>query len=532
MAFKKVTKSDFGYNLENIKDAEQKSFMENILGAMCDVVNKAMEGAITAEDMKTQFESINEQLKGYDAEKFAQVVKDNEELRDMLKDAMESIQKAKEIGAMDRVNKFDEMLNEMFDSEKFKEFADGHTRKSGVFGGFKMKDIVSMTDDYTGDILISRQLPNVVSPYSNRRLHMRDVISVLQGDPNFPQLTFAEITNLDRNARYHTENGRLSESSFQVKENSVSTKRLGTFVHISKRMLKSRVYVRSYILATLPDAVLRAEDAGILFGDGNGENLDGIANKNGVVPVETIVSGPIVTGAAGSVKSCEPYNGGVDALVEFTNAQPLILDGMKITFAGATDNASLNGTHDVIKVNDRQIIVRGIGATTAVTTETAAHCGAITFTVKSAAYQSVTLPNSLDVIKTAFAVMTYAQYAPNAIVLNPLTVNAIECEKDTTGRNLGLVQMNGGVKTIAGRPIVEYDGIPVGMYLIGDFSVNGCSIVDYTNLNLEWAEDVEDKLTNSVHLIAQEEIIFPIYNPWAFAYGSLAALKTAITKPA
>ena len=85
MAFKKVTKSDFGYNLDNIKDAEQKSFMENILGAMCDVVNKAMGGAITPEDMKAQFESINERLKGYDAEKFAQVVKDNEELREVLK---------------------------------------------------------------------------------------------------------------------------------------------------------------------------------------------------------------------------------------------------------------------------------------------------------------------------------------------------------------------------------------------------------------------------------------------------------------
>ena len=56
------------------------------------------------------------------------------------------------------------------------------------------------------------------------------------------------------------------------------------------------------------------------------------------------------------------------------------------------------------------------------------------------------------------------------------------------------------------------------------------SLVDYTNLNLEWAEDVETKLTNQVVLIAQEEIIFPIYNPWAFAYGDLSALKTAVTK--
>jgi len=30
--------------------------------------------------------------------------------------------------------------------------------------------------------------------------------------------------------------------------------------------------------------------------------------------------------------------------------------------------------------------------------------------------------------------------------------------------------------------------------------------------------------------MAQEEVIFPIYMPWAFAYGDLSALKTAITK--
>ena len=90
----KVKKSDFGYNLDNIKDAEQKSFMDNILGAMVDVVNKANDGLITKEDMDAQFDAINEKLKGYDAEKFAQIVKDNEELREMLKKSMEVIAKA------------------------------------------------------------------------------------------------------------------------------------------------------------------------------------------------------------------------------------------------------------------------------------------------------------------------------------------------------------------------------------------------------------------------------------------------------
>ena len=56
------------------------------------------------------------------------------------------------------------------------------------------------------------------------------------------------------------------------------------------------------------------------------------------------------------------------------------------------------------------------------------------------------------------------------------------------------------------------------------------SLVDYTSLTLEWAEDVESKLQNEVVLIAQEEVIFPVYMPWAFSYGSLSALKEVITK--
>ena len=68
---KKVNIKDFGYNLDNIKDAEQKSFMENILGAMCDVVNKANEGNITKEDMTAQFDAINDKLKGRTTTTFA-----------------------------------------------------------------------------------------------------------------------------------------------------------------------------------------------------------------------------------------------------------------------------------------------------------------------------------------------------------------------------------------------------------------------------------------------------------------------------
>ena len=532
---KKVNIKDFGYNLDNIKDAEQKSFMENILTAMCDVVNKAMEGAITPESMKSQFDAINEKLKGYDAEKFEQLVKDNNDLRDMLKKAIETIEKAKEKGpaAVDAMNRFTEKIGEMYDSEKFRDFCEGHSRKSGAFGGFSLKDLVtvSMTNDYTGTHLITDQLGVVANKYAPKRLHMRDLLTSLTGDPAFPNLAYTEIESMDRNARYATENGRLSESHIKVKEQNVSVKRLGTYLPISKRMLKSRAYIQSYIVAMLPEAVYMAEDWNILFGDGNGENLEGITKKSGCKSVESIITDTIVSGSAGSVYSVSALStvnseAQQGIVVEFANPQPDILDGMKITFANAVVNTGLNATHDVIKMNDRQILISGL---TLSGTETGV--SSMTFTVNNGGFQSIDEPNSRDVIKTAFAVMSYAQYYPTAIVLNPITVNTIDSEKDTLGRNLDLIEDRGGVKYIAGRPIIEYDGIPVGKYLLGDFRPLAAALVDYTNLTLEWAEDVETKLTNQVVLIAQEEIIFPIYNPWAFAYGDLETLKAAITKP-
>lgn len=275
----KVKKSDFGYNLDNIKDAEQKSFMDNILGAMCDVVNKANDGLITKEDMQAQFEAINEKLKNYDSEKFDQVVKDNEELREMLKKSMDVIAKAQKSDfGHNVISKFDERLNEMFDSEKFQDFVEGRTRKSGSFDGFSMKDIVSVfanendPANYTGNILISQQDQRYFSPYNNAKLHLRDVLPVLQGDPQYPTYTFGQVDSVDRNVRYVTENGELPESSISLKEVTANVVRLGTHIKVSKRMLKSRIFLRSFLLATLPDRIFLAEDWNILFGDGNGES--------------------------------------------------------------------------------------------------------------------------------------------------------------------------------------------------------------------------------------------------------------------
>lgn len=512
---------------------EQRDFVSAIVGGFTDAINKSNVGLISDADFTERIKELGKQMADSNVKALEELRKENEDLLKQVKSMGESIDKLQQKGvSMATINKFDEKLNEMFDSEKFQQFLSGNKNKSGQFEGFSLKEAdatpVSMTNNYTGDVLISQQQSRVVSPIAQKPLHMREVLSVIAGDPQYPTLSYSQCDSMDRNARYVTENGRLPKSSVSFKEVTTGTTRLGTYIPVSKRMLKCRIYLRSWLLTVLPEAVRMAEDWNILFGDGKGNNLLGIANHEGVNSVESIVSGAIVTGVAGTVKNIEPYNEKQDTLIEFKDPQPMILDGMQITIENASTASGLNKTHTVVKLNDRQILLVGAALSTA---ETASNVAAVTWKVNNGAFKSIEAPNSEDVVNTAFAVMTYGQYFPSAIVLNPITVNAMMAEKDALGRKLDIVTVVNGMKYIASRPIIEYTGIQPGKYLLGDFSPNGATIVDYTAMTLEWASDVDYILSNEVALIAQEEVIFPVYQPWAFAYGDLAALKTAISKP-
>lgn len=512
MKIKKFTIEDLG--LVNPTE-EQKAACATILS----IVNKTLEDVnyMSQDEVDAQVKAALDKVGEQNKETI-------EGLTENIKKLGETIEKMKQKGMTPEfVSKFDEKINAMLDSEKFKAFANGEGRKSGTFDGFSLKD-VSLTNNYTGDYLLTQQQNRLENPYANKPLHTRDIITTLEGDNEHTELAFTQVDSMDRNARFVTENGMLSESLVSFKEVRTSVKRVGTYMRISKRMLKSRAYVRSFILTQLPEAVAMAEDWQMLFGDGTGENLLGIANHTGVVSVESLISTAFANVAAGEVDKVESYNGGADTLVTFKKEFPGVVDGMTIKFTGAAVDTALNTAHVLAKVSDACFIIKGAaytGAETAIATMTAV--------ITMAGFKSVDSPNGEDVIKAAFAAMTYAQYSPNAIYLNPMDVFAMETEKDTTGRALNYIQMVGGRKTVAGRLIVEYNGIPAGAYLLGDFN-RGAALVDYSALELEFADDVDSKLKNQVVLIAQEEVIFPVYNPWSFAYGSLAALKTAITK--
>ena len=179
---KKVNKSDLGINYEKF-DGEQRAFLEKMCDIVVNVCNKALDGAISTEDVDEKLKTVNESLKAFDAEKFAEVVKSNEELLETVKELTQNIEKMKQKGiGMDRFAKFDESLETMFESEKFKSFLANTAHDAR---GFALKD-VSMTNNYSGSVLITdQQQDHIVSRITDKQLHIRDLATVLQGDPNF-----------------------------------------------------------------------------------------------------------------------------------------------------------------------------------------------------------------------------------------------------------------------------------------------------------------------------------------------------------
>lgn len=521
----KVTKKDFLGNLDGFS-AEEKAFMEKNAGIVCDIINKALEGLIGSEDVEKKFKGITDQIKKDDEEKQS-LLKKLDETEKVVKKLSEEMEKAKANGiSVNTINKFAESFDKMMDSPKMKNFIERTEKNTGYFAGFSMKDIrniSSVENNIRADVHLTRQSNIMVNPYTGPKLALRDVIKVIEADPEHPNFSFLRVKKFDRNAQYETENGRLKQSNLELEEVTVKPRRLGSYFDLSKDLLLARLMLRAWLIAMIPGIITQAENATILFGDGKNNTLNGIANEEGVTSIEEQITGVIESGNAKSVKSIKAHKNGM--LVEFN--EPLIkaLNSMMITFEGAKVNTDLGTAHPIVKINDRQIYVLNCEYKGE---EAEADIAAMTFKINHASFKAIEDPNSGDVIAAIFACLSFAQYAPNAIVLNPVTLFLISREKDALGRPLDLVQNVNGVNYIGGVPVIESNVMPVGEYLAGDFQ-NAAFLFDYTRLEIAFAEDAETVLYNMIRLWFQEQLGLVTTMPWAFAKGNLNSLKEAIS---
>ena len=493
---------------ENNK-AQIDSFKEEFKTLM----TEAKSGAITQDDFNEKFKSISEELEKFDPEAFEKFEETLESLNEKLKTQGTELKKLKEgEGLENRKDAFKLEVKSALESEQFKNFANNNGNGKKI--SFPIK-AVSITDDWTGTsrVHITTRDNRVVDHPQTTRLNIRDLLTVMPSD--LPYLAFIEVYDWDRNVGMHSENGSLSESTFKVREAVVDAKRVGTHVNISKRMLKSANFVLSYIMQKLPSLVRYAEDFQFLWGDGEGNNVQGIF---GVARDFTTEINTPLTGVAGVVSSIESYDGGNKVLVNFSSNQ-LLNNGDKITFANATE-ATYNAEFTAIVNDPRQILID-------VTYVAEADTSAWTFTSASPFKDAIANAQEIDVLKVARTLVTVQEYTANGIVLNPVDATKIETLKGNDEHYLDVNRLENGVLTISGVPVVETTAMPAGKFAVGDWAM-ASAIGQFTDMTLEFSESTQEKLTNSVEAIIQEEILFPIYNKYMFVVGDFSTATDAI----
>lgn len=502
---------------------EEKSLFGTVQLKCKQVCDEFMNGMMSKEDIENKFKeiskSITDQLKGIS--NFEDIKKSYDEQAEKVTALAEAFDKIKEKGGhMTSVNEVEKAVDEFLDTPACQDYFANRTKTSGSMN-LDLKGIVSITESSNTPRSNNRSTGRVVTAVNEQKLNLRDLMMVEQGDPSALSISYEQVYDFDRNVMVVSENGMLAESSLKFKEEFTNVKRIGTHMNLSKRLLKAKQYVVSFILNRLPLWVKFSENYQIMFGDGTGDNLKGITRYEGVECVSKFIAGNYVTISAGAIESLESASG--QTIVTLASANDKIIDKMKVTFAGATVETGLNATFDIHKINDRKFAVdfdyQG--------TETSV--AKMSGTIKSGMFGSVEDPNMKDVVNAIFAVLNFGQYSPNSLVLHPSTVFTISTAKDTTGRNLDLITEVGGRKYIGNVLIIESNAIGVGKYFAGDL-LNGCSLIDYTTLAIEFADDVNTKLKNMTTVMIQEELMMPVYMPWAFAYGDLDDVLTAITK--
>ncbi len=381
------------------------------------------------------------------------------------------------------------------------------------------KAVVPLTN-HTGTVMISEVSDIVQDNDPTRTSHVRDIINV--GMTDQAQIVAGQVYDftdaLTLGAVMLAENGEAPESVFKSQENTWGLKRIANSMRISKRWFKVNglQWVIDKVLTKLPDATLFVEDVQLLFGDGAGNNVKGLAND-----AQAFDLAPNTYGT-GDFTSHATYNGGTQTLITFT-ARHLMKNGDNLILANTT-GTTYDGTHSSVEViNTTQVIIDQ--AFTADVNVLANWTGSST----SPFYLGIDNAQEYDVLAVADATLEAGEYSVTGHVIHPSQATQMGLLKDTQGNYLA-IQKNaqGKVVGVNGKPIVTTTAMPYGKFISGDFSRNGLELKEFTPLNIQFVEDVESVKKNEIVVVIEEEIIFPIYNPYWFLFGKFSTAKTQL----
>jgi hypothetical protein len=75
------------------------------------------------------------------------------------------------------------------------------------------------------------------------------------------------------------------------------------------------------------------------------------------------------------------------------------------------------------------------------------------------------------------------------------------------------------------------NAVKAGDIFVGEWSLENVQLWSFEPISLDYTEDTVTKKANKIMISSEEQIVYSIYNPFAFGYGKIATLKTQLEKP-
>lgn len=110
---------------------------------------------------------------------------------------------------------------------------------------------------------------------------------------------------------------------------------------------------------------------------------------------------------------------------------------------------------------------------------------------------------------------TVGRVAPNAVLMNPTQVEAVDIARDTQSRFYGNGPFITGPSTLWSLPIIESEAVPAGTAIVGDFTK--AVLWDREESTVTMTDSHADFFTrNLVAILAEERVAFAVVRPSAF----------------
>ena len=249
-------------NIQHFAEAETKEFSE-LLNELKDT-SKGFANAL-----KQQQDDIKKY--GTTSDAISNQVKSLEASYSTLQDELKKMKRVGVEGAGAALKSAGDLFVE---SDQYKSMLETKSQKSNpVEVDFFGKKALTSVDGSAGSLIVPRREPGVIAT-PDREFWLRDLLNVQRIDTN--SLEFVRETGFVNNAAIVPEGQLKPESDLSFEVNTASAKTIAHWIAVTRQAIADASQLRTYIDGRLRYGLKLEEEKQILYGDGTGDNLQGI----------------------------------------------------------------------------------------------------------------------------------------------------------------------------------------------------------------------------------------------------------------